>query len=59
MFCLKHVLFTAIAGVIAYNNNKLKKEASQVKPIVNDFVAQERSQDVEEQVAMLPPRQGS
>ncbi|XP_074560002.1 putative sugar phosphate/phosphate translocator At3g14410 [Curcuma longa] len=49
----------AIAGVIAYNNNKLKKEASQVKPIVNDFVAQERSQDVEEQVAMLPPRQGS
>lgn len=53
------LLFTAIAGVISYNNHKLKKEASQVKPIVNDLVAQERSQDVEEQVAMLPQREGS
>lgn len=48
----------AISGVVAYNNHKLKKEASQIK---SDGTAktedQERSQDV--QVVLIPQKENT
>lgn len=50
--------FAAISGVVAYNNHKLKKEATQLKPEVSSYTdGQERSQD--DQVTLIPPKENA
>ncbi|URE31491.1 UAA transporter family [Musa troglodytarum] len=46
--------FVAISGIVAYNNHKLKNEASEIKSVV-DVDADDQGKSQDDQAALIPP----